>query len=77
MNHVIDDGMAVTSAQSAARKGLGLETTNQRSVSSVLSKSTGINPQQIAVAGQQVMCQTIFLPHATTSCTQSPFLVWQ
>ena len=54
MNSVIDDSVALTSSQTAARKGLGLETTNQRSVSSVLTKFSGINPQQIADAGQQV-----------------------
>lgn len=57
MNTAIDDSVAVSSSQSAARNGLGLETTNQRSVSSVLSKSSGINPQQIADAGQQVCTQ--------------------
>ena len=55
MNNVLDDSLAVSSAQTAARKGLGLETTtNQRSVSSVLTRTSGINPQQIADAGQKV-----------------------
>ena len=58
MNSVIDDNVALTSSQTAARKGLGLETTNQRSVSSVLTKTSGINPQQIADAGQQVCQET-------------------
>lgn len=63
MNSVIDDSVALTSSQTAARKGLGLETTNQRSVSSVLTKTSGINPQQIADAGQQVRRKHNHLMH--------------
>lgn len=60
MNNVLDDSLVVSSAQTAARKGLGLETTtNQRSVSSVLTRTSGINPQQIADAGQKVRFPTM------------------
>ena len=58
MNQVLDASPSSTPlSQSIGRQGLGLELTNQRSVSSVLTKATEYNlhPQQIADAGLQVI----------------------
>ena len=58
MNEVLDDS-SPRAAQSLGRQGLGLELTNQRSVSSVLTKVSeyDLDPQQIADAGLKVRLQ--------------------
>lgn len=55
MNEVLDASPSGKSA-SQGRQHLGLEMTNQRSVSSVLTKATEYNlhPQEIADAGLKV-----------------------
>lgn len=61
MNQVLDASPSSKPlSQSMGRQGLGLELTNQRSVSSVLTKATEYNlhPQQIADAGLQVISST-------------------
>ena len=57
MNEVLDASPTNKfGGQSMGRQGLGLEMTNQRSVSSVLTKASEYNlhPQQIADAGLKV-----------------------
>ena len=58
MNEVLDDGSpsSKSTGQSLGRQGLGLELTNQRSVSSVLTKTSeyDLHPQEIADAGLKV-----------------------
>ena len=61
MNSAIEGTSGENKGQTSARKGLGLETTNQRSVSSisddasgVLTKPPGLHPQAIADAGVKV-----------------------
>ena len=57
MNEVLDASPSNKfGGQSMGRQGLGLEMTNQRSVSSVLTKASDYNlhPQQIADAGLKV-----------------------
>ncbi len=57
MNEVLDASpTGKFGGQSMGRQGLGLEMTNQRSVSSVLTKASEYNlhPQQIADAGLKV-----------------------
>ena len=57
MNEVLDAGPTdKIGGQGMGRQGLGLEMTNQRSVSSVLTKASEYNlhPQEIADAGLKV-----------------------
>jgi hypothetical protein len=57
MNEVLDGSpTGKIGGQSMGRQGLGLELTNQRSVSSVLTKASEYNlhPQEIADAGLRV-----------------------
>lgn len=57
MNQVLDASPNhVAGSQAMGRQGLGLELTNQRSVSSVLTKVSeyDLHPQEIADAGLKV-----------------------
>ena len=61
MNEVLDEQPPSAAAnQLMGRQGLGLELTNQRSVNSVLTKTSqyDLHPQEIANAGLKVRCRT-------------------
>lgn len=73
MNQVLDAGPSHAPG-SQGRQGLGLELTNQRSVSSVLTgpSEVDLRPQEIAEAGLKVRLNS-FLEFASL-CVCEPFL---